>query len=213
VPPPASSRPRCGASTQRSRKRPSGTAPRHCSRRCLIDRQTAPELDLHLILDNYAAHKAGAVKRWLARLPRFHVHFTPTSASWLNAVEGQFATLTKRRLKRDVPRRPRSPSRGRHGRKERSAAVPPRMRQHAFKETSMRAIVVPMFLGVMLCAGPGHTAERERPEAPAGPAPTRTGKERLGGKASDEQRVNDCKVPPERRTRPRPTACPGEVGS
>jgi len=68
----------------------------------LIDRQTPADLDLHLILDNYAAHKTEAVKRWLARHPRFHVHFTPTSASWINAVEGLFATLTKRRLKRGV---------------------------------------------------------------------------------------------------------------
>jgi transposase len=68
----------------------------------LIDRETAAGLDLHLILDNYAAHKTEAVKRWLARHPRFHVHFTPTSASWINAVEGLFATLTKRRLKRGV---------------------------------------------------------------------------------------------------------------
>ena len=68
----------------------------------LIDKQTPAELDLHLILDNYAAHKTEAVKRWLARHPRFHVHFTPTSASWINAVEGLFATLTKRRLKRGV---------------------------------------------------------------------------------------------------------------
>ena len=63
-----------------------------------IDRETAADLDLHLILDNYATHKTEAVKRWLARHPRFHVHFTPTSASWINAVEGLFATLTKRRL-------------------------------------------------------------------------------------------------------------------
>ena len=76
----------------------------------LIDQQTPAELDLHLILGaegdaqrhNYAAHKTEAVKRWLARHPRFHVHFTPTSASWINAVEGLFATLTKRRLKRAV---------------------------------------------------------------------------------------------------------------
>src|SRR6516162_7308081 len=68
----------------------------------LIDRQTPPELDLHLILDNYAAHKTEAVKRWFARHPRFHVHFTPTSASWINAIEGLFATLTKRRLRRGV---------------------------------------------------------------------------------------------------------------
>jgi transposase len=74
----------------------------------LIDRQTPAELDLHLILDNYAAHKTEAVNRWLARHPRFHVHFTPTSLipfgaqPWINAVEGLFATLTKRRLKRGV---------------------------------------------------------------------------------------------------------------
>lgn len=68
----------------------------------LIDKQTPAELDLHLILDNYAAHKTETVKRWLARHPRFHVHFTSTSASWINAVEGPFVTLTKRRLKRGV---------------------------------------------------------------------------------------------------------------
>ena len=68
----------------------------------LIDKRAPAGLDLHLILDNYAAHKTEAVKRWLARHPRFHVHFTPTSASWLNAVEGLFAALTKRRLKRGV---------------------------------------------------------------------------------------------------------------
>jgi transposase len=67
-----------------------------------IDKATPPELDLHLILDNYAAHKAPAVKRWLARHPRFHLHFTPTSASWANAVEGFFSQLTLRRLKRRV---------------------------------------------------------------------------------------------------------------
>jgi transposase len=68
----------------------------------LIGKQTPAQLDLHLILDNYAAHKTEAVKRWLARHPRFHVHSTPTSASWINAVEGLFATLTKRRLKRSA---------------------------------------------------------------------------------------------------------------
>lgn len=65
-----------------------------------IDKATPSERELHLILDNYAAHKTAAVKRWLARRPRFHVHFTPTSASWMNAVEGFFATLTKRQIKR-----------------------------------------------------------------------------------------------------------------
>ena len=57
---------------------------------------------VHAILDNYATHKHPKVIEWLARHPRFVFHFTPTSASWLNAVEGFFAILTKRRLKRGV---------------------------------------------------------------------------------------------------------------
>jgi transposase len=57
---------------------------------------------VHVILDNYAAHKHPKVIEWLVRHPRFTFHFTPTSASWLNAVEGFFAVLTKRRLKRGV---------------------------------------------------------------------------------------------------------------
>lgn len=57
---------------------------------------------VHVILDNYAAHKHPKVMRWLGRHPRFIFHFTPTSCSWINAVESFFATLTKRRLKRGV---------------------------------------------------------------------------------------------------------------
>jgi len=57
---------------------------------------------IHAIVDNYATHKHPKVKAWLARHPRWSFHFTPTSASWLNAVEGFFAKLTKRRLKRGV---------------------------------------------------------------------------------------------------------------
>jgi len=57
---------------------------------------------VHVILDNYAAHKHPKVRQWLERHPRWTFHFTPTSCSWLNAVEGFFATLTKRRLKRGV---------------------------------------------------------------------------------------------------------------
>ena len=57
---------------------------------------------IHAIADNYATHKHPKVREWLARHPRWTFHFTPTSASWLNAVEGFFATLTKRRLKRGV---------------------------------------------------------------------------------------------------------------
>jgi transposase len=55
---------------------------------------------VHAIMDNYAAHKHPKVRAWLARHPRWTFHFTPTSCSWLNAVEGFFATLTKRRLRR-----------------------------------------------------------------------------------------------------------------
>ena len=68
----------------------------------LIDRQTPPDRELHLILDNYATHKHAKVKAWLARHPRFHLHFTPTSASWLNMVERFFRDLTTKRLRRGV---------------------------------------------------------------------------------------------------------------
>ena len=57
---------------------------------------------VHAILDNYAAHKTPEVRRWLKRHPRWTFHFTPTSSSWANAVEGFFAKLSKRRLKRGV---------------------------------------------------------------------------------------------------------------
>jgi transposase len=65
-----------------------------------IDRQTPADLDLHLILDNYATHKAPPVKRWLARHPRFTLHFTPTSSSWINLVERLFAEITRQRIRR-----------------------------------------------------------------------------------------------------------------
>jgi transposase len=64
----------------------------------VIDARVAPKKTVHVIVDNYAAHKHPKVLEWLARHPRFVFHFIPTSASWLNAVEGLFATLTKRRL-------------------------------------------------------------------------------------------------------------------
>jgi transposase len=57
---------------------------------------------IHAVVDNYATHKHPKVQKWLARHPRWTFHFTPTSASWLNAVEGFFAKLTRRRLKRGV---------------------------------------------------------------------------------------------------------------
>jgi transposase len=69
-----------------------------------IDAAVPAELDLHLICDNYATHKAPAIKKWLLRHPRFHLHFTPTSASWLNLVERWFAELTNRKLRRSAHR-------------------------------------------------------------------------------------------------------------
>jgi len=66
-----------------------------------IDQETPPELDLHLIVDNYSTHKHQKVQRWLARHPRFHVHYTPTSASWLNMVERFFRDITENRIRRD----------------------------------------------------------------------------------------------------------------
>ena len=65
-----------------------------------IDQHTPSELDLHLIVDNYATHKHPRVERWLRRHPRFHLHFTPTSCSWLNLVERWFRNLTEQRLRR-----------------------------------------------------------------------------------------------------------------
>jgi transposase len=65
-----------------------------------IERQVPAGKVVHVILDNYAAHKHPNVRKWLARHPRWIFHFTPTSCSWLNAVEGFFAKLTRRRLKR-----------------------------------------------------------------------------------------------------------------
>jgi transposase len=68
----------------------------------LLDQTMPPHLDLHLISDNYATHKHPKVQRWLERRPRFHMHFTPTSSSWLNMVERFFRDLTQNRLRRGV---------------------------------------------------------------------------------------------------------------
>ncbi len=65
-----------------------------------IDRKTPKDLDLHLVLDNYATHKHPKVNAWLETKPRFHLHFVPTSCSWLNLVERFFATLTTKRIRR-----------------------------------------------------------------------------------------------------------------
>lgn len=79
--------------------------PRHRAKEFLsflnkIDRMTPAELDLHLIVDNYATHKTPAVQRWLARHKRFTMHFTPTSSSWINLVERLFAEITRQRIRR-----------------------------------------------------------------------------------------------------------------
>lgn len=81
--------------------------PRHRHREFLrflkqIDIQTPADLDLHLIVDNYSTHKTAAVKRWLKTHKRFHLHFIPTSASWLNMVERFFAEITRKRIRRGV---------------------------------------------------------------------------------------------------------------
>ena len=78
---------------------------RHRSREFLrflktIDETVPSDLDVHLILDNYATHKTPSVQQWLSKRPRFHVHFTPTYSSWLNLVERWFALLSERKIKR-----------------------------------------------------------------------------------------------------------------
>ncbi len=65
-----------------------------------INAEVPAELDVHLILDNYATHQTPAIKRWLLLHPRFHLHFTPTGSSWLNLVERWFAELTTKKIKR-----------------------------------------------------------------------------------------------------------------
>ncbi|MCR9166631.1 MAG: IS630 family transposase [bacterium] len=81
--------------------------PRHRAKEFLrflrkIDRATKKSLDLHLVLDNYGTHKTPEVKAWLAKHPRFHLHFTPTGASWMNLVERFFAEITTKRIRRGV---------------------------------------------------------------------------------------------------------------
>ena len=61
--------------------------------------KAAPDdVDIHLILDNYGTHKTAIIHNWLARRPRFHLHFTPTSTSWINQMERWFVTLTERQI-------------------------------------------------------------------------------------------------------------------
>lgn len=69
-----------------------------------IDAQVPPGLDVHIIMDNYGTHKTPLIRKWFAKRPRFHVHFTPTYGSWLNLVERWFAELTNKQLRRGVHR-------------------------------------------------------------------------------------------------------------
>ncbi|HUP53341.1 MAG TPA: IS630 family transposase [Longimicrobiales bacterium] len=73
-----------------------------------IEANVPPDLDVHLILDNSSTHKSPPIRRWLARRPHYHLHFTPTSASWLNQVERWFAALTEKQLRRGVHRSTRA---------------------------------------------------------------------------------------------------------
>jgi len=65
-----------------------------------IDANVPPDLDVHLVLDNYGTHKHPTVRAWLARRSRYHLHFTPTYASWLNQVERWFGLITQRAIRR-----------------------------------------------------------------------------------------------------------------
>jgi transposase len=69
-----------------------------------IEGRVPRDLDVHLIWDNYATHKAALIRDWLAKRPRWHVHLTPTSSSWLNQVERFFAKLTEKQIRRGVHR-------------------------------------------------------------------------------------------------------------
>jgi transposase len=66
----------------------------------LVDSRVPPDLDVHLVMDNYGTHKTPRIVRWFARHPRYQIHFTPTSASWLNQVDRWFRDLTERRIRR-----------------------------------------------------------------------------------------------------------------
>ncbi len=65
-----------------------------------VDAAVPAGLDVHVVMDNYGTHKTAAIRAWLAKRPRFHVHFTPTYASWLNLVERLFAEVTERCIRR-----------------------------------------------------------------------------------------------------------------
>jgi transposase len=68
----------------------------------VIEAQVPASLDIHLIMDNYGTHKTATIRKWFAKRPRFHVHYTPTYGSWINLVERWFAELTNKRIRRGV---------------------------------------------------------------------------------------------------------------
>ena len=68
----------------------------------VIEAQVPDALEVHIIVDNYGTHKTATIRKWFAKRPRFHVHFTPTYGSWINLVERWFAELTNKRLRRGV---------------------------------------------------------------------------------------------------------------
>ena len=74
----------------------------------VIAKEVPKELDVHLVLDNYGTHKTAMIHDWLARRPHFHLHFTPTSASWLNQIERWFAALTEKQIRRGSHRSTRA---------------------------------------------------------------------------------------------------------
>ncbi len=67
-----------------------------------IENETEKERDIHLIVDNYGSHKTKRIKEWLTKHSRFHLHFTPTSSSWLNMVERLFSDMTTKKIRRGV---------------------------------------------------------------------------------------------------------------
>jgi transposase len=69
-----------------------------------IDQAVPSRLEVHLVMDNYGTHKTAVIRNWLAKRPRFHIHFTPTSASWINLVERWFAALTEKQIRRGTHR-------------------------------------------------------------------------------------------------------------
>src|SRR4029453_219365 len=81
---------------------PRGEWPQHSALRSCA--AVAEDLDIHLVVDNYATHKTALIQRWLAKRPRYHLHFTPKGASWINLVERWFALLTEKQLRRGVHR-------------------------------------------------------------------------------------------------------------